>query len=106
MAELSNLCGLAQVRAVKKNRCAASCVFTFMYTDACYEPTESEWQCGLGGVLVSPNGTKAAFFSVAFKRSNGIAGGCEQENNHLRSRVACHCGGVLGVGDPSSLQCR
>ena len=28
MTELSNLCGLAQVRAVKKNRCAASCVFT------------------------------------------------------------------------------
>ena len=27
VTELSNLCGLAQVRAVKKNRCAASCVF-------------------------------------------------------------------------------
>ena len=58
VAELSNLYGLAQVRAVKKKCCAASCVFTFMYTDACHEPTESEWQCGL----------KAAFFSIAFDK--------------------------------------
>ena len=36
-----------------------------IYTDACYEPTSSDWQCGLGGVLVGPNGRPVAFFSVA-----------------------------------------
>ena len=36
-----------------------------IYTDACYEPTSCDWQCGLGGVLVGPNGKQAAFFSVA-----------------------------------------
>ncbi|CAL1145278.1 unnamed protein product [Cladocopium goreaui] len=36
-----------------------------IYTDACYEPTSSDWQCGLGGVLVGPNGRQVAFFSVA-----------------------------------------
>ena len=34
-----------------------------VYTDACYEPTATSWKCGLGGVLVGPNGVKAAFFS-------------------------------------------
>lgn len=33
----------------------------FIYTDACYEPEATSWQCGLGGVLVSPNGKRVAF---------------------------------------------
>ena len=37
----------------------------FIYTDACYEPTAASWQCGLGGVLVGPNGCIAEFFSIA-----------------------------------------
>ena len=40
----------------------------FIYTDACYEPTSTTWQCGLGGVLVSPNGTKVDFFSIALDK--------------------------------------
>jgi hypothetical protein len=36
-----------------------------IYTDACYEPTSCDWKCGLGGVLVGPNGKQAAYFSVA-----------------------------------------
>eukprot|EP00435_Cladocopium_sp_Y103_P015320 s4862_g3.t1 len=36
----------------------------YIYTDACYEPTDLVWTCGLGGVLVDPMGTKVAFFSV------------------------------------------
>ena len=27
-----------------------------IYTDACYEPTSTSWQRGLGGVLVNPGG--------------------------------------------------
>ena len=41
VTELSNLCGLAQVRAVKKNRCAASCVFAVSATPA----MQSEDRC-------------------------------------------------------------
>jgi hypothetical protein len=37
VAELSNLCGLAQVRAVKKNRCDPSCVFTKMCQSNCQD---------------------------------------------------------------------
>ena len=36
-----------------------------IFTDACYEPNASDWKCGLGGVLVSPKGEQAAFFSVS-----------------------------------------
>ena len=36
-----------------------------VYTDACYEPTPASWKCGLGGVLVGPNGLKVAFFSFS-----------------------------------------
>ena len=37
----------------------------YVYTDACYEPTSSDWQCGLGGVLVGPNGKPVAYFSIS-----------------------------------------
>ena len=40
----------------------------FIYTDACYEPEATSWQCGLGGVLVSPSGEKVAFFSLELDR--------------------------------------
>ena len=36
----------------------------FIYTDACFEPTSHNWKCGLGGVLVNPDGHKVAFFSI------------------------------------------
>ena len=36
-----------------------------IYTDACYEPTSCDWKCGLGGVLVGPNGKQVAYFSVS-----------------------------------------
>ena len=46
-----------------------------VYTDACYEPTAQSWKCGLGGVLVGPNGSKVAFFSISLDDDHmGILG--------------------------------
>ena len=35
-----------------------------VFTDACYEPNSDNWICGLGGVLVDPNGRVVEFFSI------------------------------------------
>lgn len=34
-----------------------------IFTDACYEPTSSNWRCGIGGVIVSPDGSPYQAFS-------------------------------------------
>ena len=39
-----------------------------IYTDACYEPTSSDWVCGIGGLLVGPDGVPFQAFS--FKLSD------------------------------------
>lgn len=36
----------------------------FVFTDACFQPENIEWPCGLGGVLCSTDGTPVSFFSV------------------------------------------
>ena len=36
----------------------------FIYTDACYEPKDTSWPCGLGGVLVNSSGEAISFFSA------------------------------------------
>ena len=35
-----------------------------IFTDACYEPTSACWKCGIGGVIVSPDGTPYQAFSL------------------------------------------
>ena len=35
----------------------------YIFTDACFEPGNEDWTCGLGGVLVEPSGKPASFFS-------------------------------------------
>ena len=40
-----------------------------IYTDACYEPTAKKWTCGLGAILVSPDGIPAAMFSTCLSES-------------------------------------
>ena len=35
-----------------------------IFTDACYEPTSVHWKCGIGGVIVSPDGTPYQAFSL------------------------------------------
>ena len=39
----------------------------FVYTDACYEPKDTSWPCGLGGVLVDPSGKVVSFFSICLQ---------------------------------------
>ena len=34
-----------------------------VFTDACYDPDSPDWRCGIGGVLVDPNGEPVQFFS-------------------------------------------
>ena len=34
-----------------------------VFTDACFEPDSPSWRCGLGGVIVSPDGSPFQFFS-------------------------------------------
>ena len=43
----------------------ASTTVFHIYTDACYEPHNIDWACGLGGVLVGPPGIKLGFFSIS-----------------------------------------
>ena len=42
----------------------------FVYTDACYEPTNSDWACGIGGLLVAPDGTPVQAFSFKLNDSH------------------------------------
>lgn len=48
-----------------------------IYTDACYEPTSSVWACGIGGLLVAPDGTPFQAFSYKLTDEQTIALGCK-----------------------------
>lgn len=48
-----------------------------IYTDACYEPTSSVWACGIGGLLVAPDGTPFQAFSYQLTDEQTIALGCK-----------------------------
>ena len=49
-----------------------------IFTDACYEPSSESWACGLGGVLVDPNGCVKEYFSLQLS---------EQQRNLLGANV-------------------
>ena len=55
--QLSLKCG--KPRVVQKSTSGVWMVFT----DACYDPDSPDWRCGIGGVLVDPNGEPVQFFS-------------------------------------------
>ena len=57
----------------------ASNVVWNIYTDACYEPTRKDWQCGLGGVLVNHLGQKLEFFSGQLTQDQMIELGVMQK---------------------------
>ena len=40
-----------------------------VFTDACYEPTSTTWRCGIGGVIVSPDGTPYQAFSLSLSET-------------------------------------
>ena len=41
----------------------------YVFTDACFEPGNDKWTCGLGGVLIEPSGKPAAFFSCCLSQA-------------------------------------
>ena len=40
-----------------------------VFTDACYEPTSTTWRCGIGGVIISPDGTPYQAFSLSLNET-------------------------------------
>ena len=40
-----------------------------VFTDACYEPTSTTWRCGIGGVIISPDGTPYQAFSLSLSET-------------------------------------
>ena len=40
-----------------------------VFTDACYEPTSTTWRCGIGGVIVSPDGAPYQAFSLSLSET-------------------------------------
>ena len=56
----------------------------FVFTDACYEPSEASWPCGLGGVLVDNVGRGRAYFSHCLNKSHMVVLGSDKnENNYF-----------------------
>lgn len=42
----------------------------FVYTDASFQPSQADWPCGLGGVLIAPNGQNVSAFSFTLNLSS------------------------------------
>ena len=51
-----------------------------VFTDACYEPTATEWKCGLGGVIYDPDGHMVQSFSFSLSDSQIKALGGDQKH--------------------------
>ena len=67
----------------RRGRCisnAAGAPWT-IYTDACYEPTSKTWKCGLGAILVSPDGIPAAMFSTCLSEDQMSALGARDKKS-------------------------
>ena len=50
-----------------------------IYTDACYEPSDKAWACGLGAILISPDGIPAAAFSLCLTEEQLVALGAKSK---------------------------
>ncbi len=44
------------------SKAASTC--WYLFTDACYEPSDDLWKCGLGGIIVDELGQPCRFFSI------------------------------------------
>ena len=74
----------------------------FVFIDACYEPTSSDWKCGLGGIIYSPCGSIFQSFSVSLNEFQIHAlGGSEERTiiflrqNFLHWLLHLTCGGLF-----------
>ena len=73
----------ADMLQARRGRCisnAAGLPWT-IYTDACYEPTFKSWACGLGAILVSPDGVPAAMFSTCLSEQHMAALGAKSKRS-------------------------
>ena len=63
--DVSSLLRFVNMLSARRGRCISSSAGRpwTLYTDACYEPTAKSWKCGIGAVLISPDGYPAAAFS-------------------------------------------
>jgi len=51
----------------------------FIFTDACFDVSNSGWPCGLGGVVVDPHGNPFQFFSTSLSASQMSVLGVEKK---------------------------
>ena len=66
-----------------------------IYTDACYEPTSSDWACGIGGLLVAPDGTPVQAFSYKLDEVHMEKLGCKllsSKRSYWRLLLQLSCG--------------
>ena len=85
----------AAMLQVNRGRCISSSAGRHwtLFTDACYEPSSTSWVCGIGAILVSPDGVPAAFFfQMPQREADEMFGPQDQKVNHFRS------GDVSNVG--------
>ena len=63
--EVVALSRFASMLQSNKGRCISSSAGRHwtLFTDACYEPSSATWTCGMGAILISPDGIPAACFS-------------------------------------------
>ena len=67
----------------RRGRCISSAAGRpwMIYTDACYEPTAQSWICGLGAILVSPDGVPAAMFSTCLDKEQMVNLGAKDKKS-------------------------
>jgi hypothetical protein len=67
----------------RRGRCISNAAGSpwMIYTDACYEPTARTWKCGLGAILVSPDGIPAAMFSTCLNEHQMAALGAKSKRS-------------------------
>ena len=67
----------------RRGRCISNAAGApwMIYTDACYEPTAKAWTCGLGAILVSPDGIPAAMFSICLDEHQMLSLGAKSKRS-------------------------
>jgi hypothetical protein len=73
----------ANMLEARRGRCISSAAGRpwMIYTDACYEPTATSWICGLGAILVSPDGIPAAMFSTCLSEEQMVKLGSKNKKS-------------------------
>ena len=62
-----------------------------LFTDASFNPEDSQWPCGLGGVLCDETGKQLAAISISLTEADLNVLDTREIHCHLRSRTASTC---------------